>query len=462
MLRCSIPRRWRGTCSFDQLLVLLVVTHSPGYNQGVKSETLLQIPVSRRQVLRSAIGARSSAMFAKASPRSRVLAIDDAISRLETECKKLGGDWYTWQKSLQPLRQAVWPRIKAAWDNPTVNPERPGEKGAPLVKLFGFTPDRYYEAGQMVGISGGHAGAAENLDWFIAANTAIPIMVEVSRWLSAQDIDLFVVPAPVPPIIAPEGVVEDATLIPSHGIVAPFFRRELLELLRKGVEAVDPFPAILNAHQQGRAGLTIVCDTHWGPLAHRLAAEETAKHLYRFDWVKKALERKHVYTTRTQPCDLPATLMTFLPAKCFEQLSPYRKIDISLVITADGEPVKPMPGAQVLVTGDSFVDYGTPYAATFSAHLSRLLNLPIPLLRFDGNTVQSIREMAREPEVARRQGCRLGSEYGQVQHTIHRWLAKGTQSAGTSPRRAATAAFSRGPAGISSPNPDVDRWFFSQ
>ena len=181
--------------------------------------------------------------------------------------------------------------------------------------------------------------------------------------------------------------------------MAPFLRRELLELLRKNVEVVDALPAILMAHRKGMPGVIITSDTHWGPLAHRLAAEETARHLQRFGWVQKALSRPSQYATRSEQCELPAALMVHLPPKCFEELGPYRKVDVSFVTTLSGEPVKPLPGSQVLVTGDSFVDYGTAYHGTYSAHLSRCLNLPVSLLRFDGNTVQSFREIARDPEL---------------------------------------------------------------
>ncbi len=321
-----------------------------------------------------------------------------SLEALETECKaNANGDWQAYFASLRPFREALWIRAKESFDKKTASPARPDDK-APLVPLFG-RPGCYYSGDQLTEVSAGHTGAYTILKDLVAGSVALPIIEAASKWIRQQGIEMIFVPGPTPPNIDPAGLVEDASLIPAHEIVSSQARAILKHLIERDVEVVDVLPSLLNARRAGESGIVLVSDTHWGPAAHRIAARMVSQHLRRLPIVQQSLARPEMYVDMATSYDAPASLAKYLTPQQQAAVTPRRKISCRMVSTMQGAPVKPAAKAPILVIGDSFTDYGAAPGTTFSAWLSRYLNQPVALLRFDGHTDHAFREMARNPEI---------------------------------------------------------------
>lgn len=356
-----------------------------------------RLHLSRRELFGVAV-ATSSAYAALPVSGTRSQAMAEARAALERECKAFSqGDWQGYYDSLRPFREALWARVKAAFDNPFPSLLNPAEK-APLVPLLG-RQGCYYISHQLQEVSVGHAGGPGLLPDVINGSPAIPIIAAASAWLRNQGIDLLFVPGPTPPHIDPVGLVEDAKLLPAHGIVAPHARAVLLRLIEKDVEIVDVLPALLEAKRRGTGGLVLMTDTHWGPSAHRIAAQRVAERLQRLPLVKRSLSRAALYTDTELTYDAPASLMNYLTLEKRQEVDPLRKITCRVVNSQDGQPLKPAANAPILVIGDSFTDYGVPPGGAFASWLSRYVNQTVGLLRFDGHTDHAFKEMARNPEI---------------------------------------------------------------
>ena len=321
-----------------------------------------------------------------------------ARATLERECKSLAqGDWQRYYASLRPFREALWVRVKDSFDHPTPSRTNPTDK-ASIVPLLG-RPGCYYVSNQLTEISVGHAGGPNLLTEVINGSPALLIIEAASKWLRNQGIELLFVPGPIPGHIDSVGLVADAKLVPSHRIVAPHGRAVLLHLLERDVEVVDALPALLDAKRAGVGGLVLMTDTHWGPNAHKIAAQGVADRLKRLPVVAKSLSRPSIYKESELTYDAPASLSNYLTLERRDEVDPVRKTTCRIVNSLDGQPLKPAAKAPILVIGDSFADYGAPPGGAFSSWLSRYLNQTVALLRFDGHTDHAFKEMARNPEI---------------------------------------------------------------
>ncbi len=317
---------------------------------------------------------------------------------LESECKNFAqGDWQRYYDSRRPFREALWSRVKAAFDNPTPSRTNPDDK-SPIVPLFG-RPGCYSVSNQLTEITVGHAGGPGLLTDVFKGSPALPIIEAASKWLRSQGIEVLFVPGPIPGHIDPVGLVADPKLLLGHPFVAPHFRAVLLRLIEKDVEVVDALPALLEAKRAGVGGLVLMTDTHWGPNSHRMAAQLVGDRLRRLPIVAKSLSQRSLYTESEVTYDAPAALASYLTLEKREEVDSVRKITCRIVNSRDGQPLKPATKAPILVIGDSFTDYGAPPGGAFSAWLSRYINQPVALLRFDGHTDHAFKEMARNPEI---------------------------------------------------------------
>lgn len=106
--------------------------------------------------------------------------------------------------------------------------------------------------------------------------------LRLDRLLQRRGVDLMLVPVPDKSDVYPEHL---APLPGKATTVMLQSKRVYLQLMRAGVEVVDLEPAFREQAGRGKRPLYMKRDTHWSPRACRLAAEEIARRLRRYDWM---------------------------------------------------------------------------------------------------------------------------------------------------------------------------------
>jgi hypothetical protein len=165
----------------------------------------------------------------------------------------------------------------------------------------------------------------------------VAAIADFSAQLAARGIRLLVVPTPVKAVVAPERLAERA----KGPLQNPSFERFLAELGARGIEFFDPTPLLL------APGSYLATDSHWRPEAMERVAAAIAAKLP----PSAAPAPRHERRTATTRHQGDLALLLNLPEG--SDLYPPEGVEIH-PIDADGAPWRPVPGAEVLLLGDSF------------------------------------------------------------------------------------------------------------
>jgi hypothetical protein len=218
-----------------------------------------------------------------------------------------------------------------------------------------------------------------------------------NRWLAARGIDLIVALCPIASEVYSEHFFSPC---PPDGIVAPHVRRALLDLLESDVEVVDALPMFRAALQPDPDYLYYATDPHWGPRGRRLAVQEVAKRLQRYEFGRNA--RSGPPVVRVGP---------YIPTPERELygwdslLAPQRQRTakapppmVREVTMTDGSVYANDPASPLALIGSSF-------ANQFDQDLAVEANIRPRRYPFSGQTTEAFEDFLREPE--RLEGVRV-------------------------------------------------------
>ncbi len=214
-----------------------------------------------------------------------------------------------------------------------------------------------------------------------------------AKQLRERGIALVIVPVPTKPMLCRSGLgMDGGGEIPGH------YQRVLAELSKRGIEAVDILPVLETLPESSRF---LKEDTHWTPVAMKLAAEKVAAELSGKDGVSNsgALPVKWVSVEKTHSGDLAGMLD--------RAGKEGQEVELSIPSGA----IIDDPDSAVVLLGDSFVNIyeepglgfedeeGEKIGAGFAAHLSANLAQPIQTIAINGDGATAVRrEFASLPD----------------------------------------------------------------
>ena len=339
----------------------------------------------------------TGSIVASAQPNSetqaREAAIRATIKGIEDECQRYAqGDWSRWYAQRADFRADLKGEIDAAkarmplfkTDPTTRTPLLRADRHPPI---FDWPDNAYYLVPDATG------------KW-VSGRPSLGAMIRVSKWLRARGVDLIVVPVPRVAEIYGDTMV---TRTPSDRILAPHMRRLVLELSQADVEVVDLLPALLKNRDTDPEALYLYADGHWSDRAQRLAAQELAKRLNRYTFVRKALMQKPLY--RRVPTTLPILGSVYVHLNAQDK-SLMKDIlaatPITKVTSLVGEPFEEPTDSPVVVIGDSFThvfQLAITKGSGIDALLSSEINIPISNVSSAGATTGPVKEFLRRPEL---------------------------------------------------------------
>ena len=190
-------------------------------------------------------------------PFQRQTLMNEAGPRIKAELERHGGDWQSWMNSLAPLQR------KFQDDKLTsILPDYPGQ-----MNLFASGVSSPLKLVRK-GLGGKELSNVEQIRL---------IADEFER----RGINFIYVPIPLKAIAWPELFISKED-IPADGLVAPQWRKFVLDLVSAGVEVVDLQPIFRKYISEGGKRPLYFYEHHWAPAGIELAARETARHLLRF------------------------------------------------------------------------------------------------------------------------------------------------------------------------------------
>ena len=329
--------------------------------------------------------------------RERRAAIDKTIQQMQAERQEFGdGDWSKWYDRLLPFRDDLRKRVVAAvtrarfidgpWDTPTGLIEAAGD------------PPLYESAGDDVYLS-----EPGNLEAWFKQREAPATIRRFAQWLKARDIELILAPVPKVGEMYPDRV---SAYAPSERIVAPQLRKLAFDLLKDDIEVVDLLPRYLAAREEDSATLAFPDDPHWSPRGQQIAVTAILERLQRYQFVKDALAKPPLY--HTKPFSGPvkgAWQASAMRPFQIHRIRNYSNWTGQQVLDAKNQPFAAANYSEVILISDS---YGTALnvmlaqGVGFDAHLSKGMNLPVATMALPDNTVGSIKDLVRNPDLLRK------------------------------------------------------------
>jgi hypothetical protein len=335
---------------------------------------------------------------------ARAAVIRRDADRIDAECQRAaGGDWAKWQRDTEPYRARLKAKISGLAPVSGLRPAAmEGRDGFPLFEI-GPHEHLNYLCDPAV------------LDGFRRERP----VVAARRWLGARGIELVFVPAPKMTEVYVEHFVDPC---PADGVIAPYVRRALRDLLEEDVEVVDVFSLLRPEREPCPDYLYHAADTHWAARAMRLVAKEVAERIGRYEFGRTARAGRRVVKAEPQGYETCAPggsresgtpaehdwLSLSEPQRRIAEKVPVRKID--RVTLANGAAVRDDPTSPVLVIGNSYAD-------NFCELLIDELNLPVATHSTGGQTTEAFAEFVREPELL--DHCRVVVWVTTEQHLTH-------------------------------------------
>jgi hypothetical protein len=301
--------------------------------------------------------------------KARAEAVAKTVADLTAELKAHGGTYEAWAKSLDAFRQD----IRAANKQPDW--VKTGREGWHFMNkdLDFVLSDRVKTAAEGVG--------------------ALETITDVDRQLKAHGIDLIVVLIPDKLVVYADKLCPHT---PRDGAVAVAPKRLMLDLAQKDVEVVDLYTLFHDERVKGKDAERLYqkWDTHWHNAAARLAAKAVAERLKRYEFVKQALAKPPLFTTRpgTRPGDGDmANGRANVNVKGDPDL-----VDKYVSVLKDGRPYEDAEESPVLVMTDSFGEKNMANGGHFAAHVALNINLPVSHHQQQGGGAQVPTVLARE------------------------------------------------------------------
>ncbi|MEW6322267.1 MAG: hypothetical protein AB1635_14405 [Acidobacteriota bacterium] len=176
-----------------------------------------------------------------------------------------------------------------------------------------------------------------------------PAILRFQRDLAARGIALVLVPTPVKPTVHPE------RLAGSGDVTAPVqnvsFAALMADLAREGVLVFDPAPMLAEAARAGTPQY-LATDTHWRPEAMTRVAAALAAFLR--NRVPLADAPAARYASQPREARHTGDIVAMMDLPPGQTLFPPERVELRFVVDAEGDPFRPVRGADVLVLGDSF------------------------------------------------------------------------------------------------------------
>jgi len=222
----------------------------------------------------------------------------------------------------------------------------------------------------------------------------LPALVDFRRQLARRGIALIVMPAPVKPMIEPEGLTRHGT--PTLPLQNPSWPDFAARLRAAGIELFDPAPLLAVAKGRSGAPQFLRTDTHWAPRAMDLVAGSLAERVRSLPGLSPATGAG--YFRQAQAVSNLGDLAVLLTLPASHPLKSAEKVTIQRVQTAEGLPWKADPRAEVLLLGDSFTniysqsDLGWGTGAGLAEQLAYHLGRPVDRLALNSGGAYTTRQ----------------------------------------------------------------------
>jgi len=322
-------------------------------------------------------------------------AIEETRKAIQQECALAAkGDWNAWHNSVRPYRKELLKLAIAAAGKPIPSRLDPAKKHALL--FWNSDKTQVLPVNEALSI----ANIDDNLDTYLAGDRVKPTALKLTEWFRARGIDLIFFPIPTKADIYPEELVPDQSLVPANRNVIPAVRRKLVELLGAGVEVVDIYPSFMKMRETAKRPLFMAADKHWREEPQKLAGELLAERLSRYPWIREAQESAVLFQQVQTPYIDYVSFLDYLSAEQRQAVEPGRPGFYQDVTPLMGSKIKPIADhSPVLITGDSFISYSIPDSGAMAGHLAQRINMPVTTRQLPGNTVQTFRDMFRDPSI---------------------------------------------------------------
>jgi SGNH hydrolase-like domain, acetyltransferase AlgX len=323
---------------------------------------------------------------------ARAARIRGDIEMIENECRlAAGGDWDRWDHETVDYRKALGAKIDVLKHVDSVSPIDQLCQFEPLQGRNGFPLFEVCAKYQIQHLFDPTAWAGFRRERAVVA---------AHRWLRNRGIDLIFAPVPKMSEVYVEHFLDRC---PADGIIAPYVRRTILELLKADVEVIDLFPRFRTLREPDPDYLFNSADTHWAPRGMRITAKEVADRIERYRFGSSARYALPIVKTALAPFQItPAFVrdgraqeqngwkaLTVEQRKIAESVQP---ANINRVLTLDDRTPPDDPQSPVMIIGNSYV-------LNFREQLIRELNLLVSTLAYNDQTTQAFGEFLRDPDL---------------------------------------------------------------
>jgi acetyltransferase AlgX (SGNH hydrolase-like protein) len=216
----------------------------------------------------------------------------------------------------------------------------------------------------------------------------VAAIIEFGQELGLRDIKLGVLPAPPKALVYPEHFstrYRDGDRVPQN----PSYEEFKSRLGAAGIEVLDAAQWLVEAKPAEESPLYLETDTHWSPRGVSVVADALADHIR--NGAMLSARQPDSYTIRSTTVSALgdiAGMLRFPPA--WQAYRP-EQVEITQVLTADGEYWAPDRDAEILLLGDSFSNvFSSAYmgwgeAAGLPEQLSAALERPVDTIIINDN-----------------------------------------------------------------------------
>ncbi len=220
-------------------------------------------------------------------------------------------------------------------------------------------------------------------------------LIDFKQQLERRGIALIVMPTPVKPEMHPEKLASGHTAAPAHNAS---YRALLDDLRRNNVTVFDVAEQL--AQRDGSTTGYLAKDTHWRPEAMEQAATLLGQFIQREVPLSGAPSEQ--YQVEPREISNMGDIAAMLDLPDGHPLRRPETVTVHRVLTADGQPWRPVRSADVLVLGDSFSNIfslsslGWGDSAGFVEQLARVLDRPVDRIVQNDAAAYATRERLRQ------------------------------------------------------------------
>jgi hypothetical protein len=277
-----------------------------------------------------------------AEAKARADAIRQTLVMLEQELQECGGSWEAWAKSLEPYREELRAILPTPWPWPAKH--------------------GYVFQGRAIELI-----LTDDLDQKPDGERPFDAIVHLDRQLKERGIDLILMLVPSKLGIYPDYLSDKA---PAHRNVSLAVKRLEKKLLEHDVEVIDLFTPFREFRREkgDEVPLYYVKDSHWLNRGARLAADQIAERLKRYECVRRALAAGNPYVGK--------------PTSRSDGTKADHDI-ITVVHQATQRNYNDVPNSPIVLTGDSYSMYNMTHGH-LSAQVALRIGMPLTLMCSQG------------------------------------------------------------------------------